>query len=470
MMKKILNILAFAFILMSATAQTENQYRDTSYFIPFDNDFNLIMSASKGHLNNVSYLLERGADINSITVDGISSLMYATENGDIEMIKLLLSNNANPNLKPYNGVTALISACIANNFEIAEFLITNGAELNLTDVQGATGFHYAAAYNYVDLAEMLIFFEADFTKPDKFGTPPLITAAYNNCLETVDLLLSNEVDLNIQDREGYTALMVASQRNNIKIIELLLALGADVDVVNNGGMTALGFAIKNGHYEVVEKLINAEADVNHQISGSKNLIELARENNDEDITELLLAEGAKASLLPNFNKIAIGTGMLFSPNEFMNHFSFDYLDSKYNTGINAGFYFRPGAIRINTETVNDTSFQFWERRFAFQLGLEKGFPLIKQDNSQAGPIIGAKLYHSFGNYHGSSLKPKLVNTIAPTIGWYYRSRIITLRAAYEYFDFGIINASKGKINLSLAFNIATSRKKLVEKNIPWLTY
>lgn len=458
------------FLSVSVYAQTEKQYNDTSYFIPFDNDFNLIMSASKGHLKNVSSLLERKADINSITVDGISSLMYATENGDIDMIRLLLKNGANPNLKPYNGVTALISACKSNNFEIAEYLITNGAELNLTDQQGATGFHYAVAYNYVDLAEMLIFFDADFTKPDRFGTPPLITAAYNNCLESLDLLLSNEVDINSKDRQGYTSLMVASQRNNIKIIELLLALGADVNLVNEGGMTALGFAIRNEHYEVVEKLINAGANVNHKISGSKNLIELSRETKDDEISELLISEGAKANPLPNFNKLAIGTGMLFSQKEFMNNINFDFLDSKYNTGINAGFYFRPAAIRINTEAINDTSYQYWERRYAFQLGLEKGFALLEGKNSKAGPIIGLKLYHSYGNYRGSNTKPVAVNTIAPTIGWYFRSQYITLMAAYEYVDFGILNASKGKINLSLAFNVSTARKKLVEKSIPWLTY
>lgn len=469
-MKKILNILAFAFLVLSATAQTEKQYNDTSYFIPFDNDFNLIMSASKGHLKNVSSLLERGADINSITVDGITSLMYATENGDIDMIRLLLEKNANPNLKPYNGVTALISACKANNFEIAEYLVANGAEINLTDQQGTTGFHYAVAYNYVDLAKMLIFFKADFTKADKFGTPPLITAAYNNCLESVDLILSNEVDINSKDKQGYTATMVASQKNNINIIELLLALGADVNLVNDGGMTALGFAVKNEHYEVVEKLINAGADVNHKISRSKNIIELARETKDDEITELLLTEGAKSSPLPNFNKLAIGTGMLFNSSEFMNSINFDYLDSKYNTGINAGFYYRPWAIRTNTEAINDTSYQYWERRFAFQLGLEKSFALIENGNSQTGPIVGAKLYHSFGNYRGSNLKPETVNTIAPTIGWYYRSQYITLMGTYEYLDFGILNASKAKINLSLAFNISTARKKLVEKNIPWLTY
>ena len=48
--------------------------------------------------------------------------------------------------------------------------------------------------------------------------------------------------------------------------------------------------------------------------------------------------------------------------------------------------------------------------------------------------------------------------------------IITLTAAYQYMDFGILNASNGKISVSLGFNITTTRKRLVEKRIPWLTY
>ncbi|MCF8380469.1 MAG: ankyrin repeat domain-containing protein [Bacteroidales bacterium] len=470
MRKRLIHILILSFVYISAFSQTEKQYNDTSYFIPFDNDFNLIMSASKGHINNVNSLLERKADINSVTVDGISSLMYATENGDIDMVRLLLKNNADPNLKPYNGVTALISACRINNFEIAEYLITNGAKLDLTDKDGATAFHYAAAYNYLDLVEMLIFFGADFNQEDKYGNIPLITAAYNNCLETVDLLLSNGVDINTTDKQGYSAIMVAAQRNNISIVELLLALGANINLVNNGGMTALSFAIKNENYEVVEKLVNAGADVNHKISRSKNLIELSKDVKDEEITELLITEGAKSSFLPYFNKLSVGTGILFSPNEFMNNFNADYLDNKYNTGINAGFNYRPAAIRMKTEAVNDTIYQFWERRFAFHTGLEKRFPLLEQKDSHFGPLIGVNLYYTFGNYRGSNVKPEALFVASPIVGWYYMSKYITLKAAYEYMDFGIPDASKGKFNLSIGFNINTSRKKLVEKDIPWLTY
>ena len=77
MKRKILLLLPLLIIALSLEAQTERTYNDTSYFIPFDDDFNLIMSSSKGHANNVISLLERGADINK-DVDSLNSGVVKT--------------------------------------------------------------------------------------------------------------------------------------------------------------------------------------------------------------------------------------------------------------------------------------------------------------------------------------------------------------------------------------------------------
>ncbi|MBE0655745.1 MAG: ankyrin repeat domain-containing protein, partial [Bacteroidales bacterium] len=148
MLKRILHLPVFMVFLFSGTyGQNQIQFNDTSYFIPSDKDFNLLMSASKGHFDNVRSLILQGADINAVTIDNISPLMYATENGDFLMVEFLLKSGANPNLRPFNGVTALISASRLNYLEISELLINNGADINAADQEGVTALHYAAAYN-----------------------------------------------------------------------------------------------------------------------------------------------------------------------------------------------------------------------------------------------------------------------------------------------------------------------------------
>lgn len=464
-------LLLFLYLLIPVQIYSQDQpvYNDTTYFIPFDEDFNLIMSASKGHMNNVINLLNRGAQINAITIDGISALMYAAENGDLKMVKLLVSKGASLDLKPWNGVTALISSCQLNHYSVAEFLITNNASVNLADEKGITPLHYAAAYNYADLLEMLIFYNADINKADKEGNTALITASYNNCPESVEILLQKGANPDQKDKQGYTPLMVATQENNPEIIDILLEYNADINLINNGGMTALGFAIEADNYELCEKYIDRGADINHKISNSRNLLELAKDGKEDEISDLLLTEGARPNYLPAFNKMTVGPGILFCSSEFMTGIDYGLTDNKYNTSINTGFFFRPSAIRVNTPSVNDTLYQYWERRFSIHMGLEKKFKIYSDNKNETGPVVGANGLFTFGGYRGSTEGPENELIFNPYAGWYYMNKVITLSFHYGYMNLDLPEFNNGRFKISLGFNISSTRKKFTRKNIGWLS-
>lgn len=461
--------LIFLFVLNSQ-AQNNVAWNDTSYFIPYDDDFNLISSASRSHMENVGNLLKRGANINSVTIDGISALMYATENGDLQMVKFLMENGANPNLKPFNGVTALIGAVEQQHFEVAEYLASNGANVNDRDVNGVTALHNAAAYNDYDVVDMLIFYKADPDLPDNEGNTPLMTASFNNCPETVDLLLQKGVEIDKKDHKGFTALMVAVDKGNLEIIDLLLSKEADINTQNNGGMTPLAFAVKTGNYTLSEKLISEGADINHKINKSRNILELARDSKDEEIIELLESEGAKANYYPNFNRLSVGWGLNFNFDDFMTGLDGSLQDIKYNTGIAAGFYFRPAAVRVLKQETDDIYFQYWERRYYFYLGLDKKFQLIEFNNMKSGPVIGFKEIYTFGGYRGSNTHPENQFIMAPKLGWYMSNSIYTTSLSYEYMNFDIPEMKSGRINLSFLFNFSLTKKSFQTKQIEWLTF
>ena len=466
-----LRLCLMFFLHPGISAQTELPYNDTSYFVPFDEDFNLIMSASRGHLHNVQNLLDRGADINAVTIDNISALMYAAENGDFEMLRFLLTKGADPNMKPFNGITALISAARLNHQKIAEFLINNGANINASDAEGVTPVHYAAAYNYYDLVEMLLFYKANPNKADDDGNIPIVTAAYNNSLESMILLIEHGVDLNSKDKQGFTPLMVAISQDNKAIAGYLLEKDADVNIANDGGMTALAFAINEGNYAMAEKLIEKGANINHRINKSRNLLELAKEKNEDDIEELLILSGANPNFYPNFNRLGIGTGIQFNAGDFMNELEFSYIDTKYNTGIVAGFNFRPAAVRVKTAPENDTLFQYWERRYHIYAGLEKRFALIQPEQKiQSGPFATLNAVYTFGGYRGSSSRPDSRILVSPQLGWYFMGERVLTEIAYQYLDQDISNISPHRVNISLMFTFSTTKKKLLEKKVDWLNY
>jgi ankyrin repeat protein len=96
-----------------------------------DPELQLIIAADKGDTLQVKQSLQKGVNVNAVSQEGVTSLMYAVQNGNIPMISLLLKGGASPDLKPANGLTALISSVVGGQFEITEMLLRSGANINL---------------------------------------------------------------------------------------------------------------------------------------------------------------------------------------------------------------------------------------------------------------------------------------------------------------------------------------------------
>ncbi|MEP6715985.1 MAG: ankyrin repeat domain-containing protein [Terriglobia bacterium] len=77
----------------------------------------------------IRYVVERGADVNAVDVDGRSPLMYAANNDrlPLETIQLLVGQGAHVNAKSHEGESALRSARLHGNSPVVKFLIASGA-------------------------------------------------------------------------------------------------------------------------------------------------------------------------------------------------------------------------------------------------------------------------------------------------------------------------------------------------------
>ena len=150
---------------------------------------NAIELASRlGHLKIVKYLVEHGANVNTMNREGQTPLNSAARWGNIDIVKYLISKGADVNLK--KSFTALMNAAENAQYAIVKYLVEHGANVNLQDEIGETA---------------------------------LIKASSRNFFEIVKYLVEHGANVNIKSDTNRTAL---NQTNDIRIIRYLVSKGA----------------------------------------------------------------------------------------------------------------------------------------------------------------------------------------------------------------------------------------------------
>jgi ankyrin repeat protein len=286
----------------------------------------LLFAARQGHAEVVKALLDAGVNVNQLKAgDSTSALLVATINGQFDVGELLLERGADPNLASENGVTPLYAAInvqwapktlypqprayLNQNVSYLEFmtrLLERGANPNVrlkkkvwysgynfdqsgVDEIGATPFWRAAYGADVDAMKLLVAHGADPNIPtikpaarplvgdggdvrvrrDVSGKAPVPVGgpsvtplqaaagvgygegfaanahrhAAGGMLAAVRYLVEElHADVNARDHDGNTALHHAAARGDNEMIVYLAEHGADVTAVNREGRTTVDMA------------------------------------------------------------------------------------------------------------------------------------------------------------------------------------------------------------------------------------
>ncbi len=220
----------------------------------------LVNAVKAGNTELVSFLLEKGADVESKNKAKSTCLMTASGSGHLEIVELLLQYNADVNAIKRTGRTALIMACMRGRMEIVKLLIENGANVNQGISSGLTPLITAAGSTQTEIikllidsgadptnvlfnrylfqkniVELLIEYGADVNAIDSRGQSAIMRAIEqdtNNLYDYLRVLLSNGANTNIKDIAGKSALKMAEETNNVDVALMLLEYGADINVVS----------------------------------------------------------------------------------------------------------------------------------------------------------------------------------------------------------------------------------------------
>lgn len=263
-------------------------------------------------------LIQKKADVNAISPDGSTALLWAAYRDDAESVRMLLNAGAKPNLANDLGATPLWAASQNGDAAIVGQLLNVGADPNKALLSGETPLMVAARSGYPAVVELLAAKGANLNAHGTRGQTALMWAASQKHPEAVRVLLAHKADLSLKSdvwsevmavpphgylpynkaipHGGETALMFAVRVGDLDSTKLLVAAGANANDADAWGVSAVSLAAHSGFTDLGVFLLDKGADPNKADCGFAPLHEAVMRR-DEKLVAALLDHGADANAL-----------------------------------------------------------------------------------------------------------------------------------------------------------------------------
>lgn len=180
-----------------------------------------LSSARLGDTRQLSALLARGLDPNTVDAQGNSLLILAAREGYVDTVASLLPYRPKLGWRNLIGDSALMLAVLKGHEAVVDLLLEAGAPL-----------------------------EHD-------GWAPLHYAAFEGRLSILDKLLARGATIDALTPNRATALMLAARNGHIQVVRRLLGAGADPTLQNDRGLTAAQWARAQGNTDIADLIEQA---------------------------------------------------------------------------------------------------------------------------------------------------------------------------------------------------------------------
>ncbi|XP_022364416.1 protein phosphatase 1 regulatory subunit 12B isoform X3 [Enhydra lutris kenyoni] len=266
-------------------AGRQPQTRRGSPRVRFEDGAVFLAACSSGDTDEVKKLLARGADINTVNVDGLTALHQACIDENLDMVKFLVENRANVNQQDNEGWTPLHAAASCGYLNIAEYFINHGASVGIVNSEGEVPSDLAEEPAMKDLLleqvkkqgvdleqsrkeeeqqmlqdarQWLNSGKIEDVRQPRSGATALHVAAAKGYSEVLRLLIQAGYELNVQDYDGWTPLHAAAHWGVKEACSILAEALCDMDIRNKLGQTPFDVADEGvvEHLEMLQKKQN----------------------------------------------------------------------------------------------------------------------------------------------------------------------------------------------------------------------
>jgi ankyrin repeat protein len=308
----------------------------------------LLLAAQGDSPEQVKALLDKGVSPNVKSHLGWTALHWAAYHGNAKLVRLLLDRGADVNARTINGVdppdvrsevgdesplkTPLFAAAAGGRVNTARLLLDRGADPKVNDPRYGTALHRAAEEGETEVAALLLARGADPNARTKDGATPLHLAAYQHgwphwkmvglwdnvpvrtgpvdAAPVVSVLAAHGADVNARDEKGWTPLHWAAYGGHRTVTKALLQAGADPSLRVRGawvirtawsraemgapGQTVLHFAAGSGDLELVKTILARGVAPDVKDGARETPLGAASGAGQVKVVALLLSHGASA--------------------------------------------------------------------------------------------------------------------------------------------------------------------------------
>ncbi|XP_051173003.1 protein phosphatase 1 regulatory subunit 12A isoform X2 [Leptopilina boulardi] len=253
----------------SDTNREPAQPRQIARKIKFSADCVFLAACAAGDKEEVIRLLQKGADINTGNVDGLTSLHQACIDDDLDMVEFLVEQGADINRGDNEGWTPLHATASCGFISIAKYLIEQGCNLAAVNNDGELALDIAESDEMEDMLQQHINkagIDCDQARSEeersmlndarawrsgaagkdtvhpRTGATALHVAAAKGYINVMNILLQARCDVNAQDYDGWTPLHGAAHWGQLEASKLLVENFCDMDIKNYAGQTAFDVA------------------------------------------------------------------------------------------------------------------------------------------------------------------------------------------------------------------------------------
>jgi ankyrin repeat protein len=459
--------------LYSQVTAPDTEYYDTTEYIPTFYkgalDYNLMIAASKGYVEEINRLVLQGADIFSETDKGITPLIFAVSNDQTKVAKMLIDYGSDVNKATYLQVTPLILAVKNQNAELAEALIRAGADINFADRYNVTPLHYASVYGYFQIADMLLYYDADKEKKTIDGSTPLLASVWAGNADIADILIQNGAKTETKDNEGFTPFLMAAMNGDTLTMKLLYKKGADIYATNTSKNNALSLSIIADQKDAALFLLRIGDKWTDHGNDAVSPYSVASKYHRKDILGILKDNHVPGKVKYAIDQVDILVSSRFFLHDIYTGISLSFREPYLNAGIVAGYDAKLWYTKVLLQTSEHMFYQYLDKGSVVYTGLFKDFSL--SDHAfKANFAVSTSLSagYSFGNQLKGTLNvPQNKFMVIPVVSLKWVKNDLSFSLGADYMKTEFYHVGPVLLRLGASYNIYFDKVRTNSKTLKW---